>query len=152
MKVLSQVKVAQLASRLQSEDRTLTSFAAVEKAIEMLSGQKAQIVRKKKPSVEAGTAQQPVLPPDGDEEGKRLALARKMRSIGIIDFDGRITKEVVSRALDLIQQQLSNPHVGLSRREFLIKMKKDLARVSYFQQLPQLQIFQGGLPSLGKRR
>jgi hypothetical protein len=77
-------------------------------------------------------------------------LERKLRSIGIVKWDGRNLHATLRRAVAIITKQLSNPHVGLYRREYLLKLRNQFREK--ITNIPPPQIVSGGLPSLGKRR
>jgi hypothetical protein len=81
----------------------------------------------------------------------KLTLQRKLRSIGIVDWDeqGNLFK-ILRKSLNVITKQLANPNVGLYRREYLLTLRTEFQK----QVSPpnRVQVFRGGLPSLGKRR
>jgi hypothetical protein len=85
----------------------------------------------------------------GRKEGGN-ALERKLKSIGIVNWDKRQTTKVISKAIKMIARQLGNPHVGLGRREHLLKLRTELQ--DHARLRSTTSVVSGGLPSLGKRR
>lgn len=55
-------------------------------------------------------------------------LKKKLQTIGIVDWDGRGIRAVLVRAEALISKHLQNPHVGLYRRECLLKIRDEFRR------------------------
>ena len=75
-------------------------------------------------------------------------LPRKLRSVGIVNWDGKDLRPTLRRAVVLIRKHLRNPHVGLYRREYLLKLREEFRE----KFVTRPRIVSGGLPSLGKRR
>lgn len=81
-------------------------------------------------------------------QGKRN-LEDKLRSVGIVDVRGKPKRSLMQNAIGAIENQLKNPHVGLARREYLLKLLREFRTQAH---ATRRQVCSGGLPSLGKRR
>jgi hypothetical protein len=69
-----------------------------------------------------------------------------------LDWPGKLTPKVAQDGIKIIDRQLQNKHVGLARREQLVKLRADLKRQSFYASAPKARVVSKGLPNLGKRR
>lgn len=155
MHVPTQTEIVTLASMLQQSHPELSQLQAVQWAIKQLTGQAVTPAATPK-KVDVG---RPNLPTKSEEVATptipcRIAKnwERRFRSVGLVEWRGKLTAKMVHNALNMLDRQLQNKHVGLTRREQLLKRRADLRRHSFYTSGPKARVISGGLPSLGKRR
>lgn len=140
-----------LASRLQNDHPSFTQLQAVEFTVKKLTGYElvapaniptTEVIGKRIQAVEPAEVATPGLSPASKKNWER-----RLRSIGPVDWTGKLTSRLVQDGIKIIDR-----HVGLARREQLLKLRADLRRQGFHASAPKLRVVSGGVPSLGKQR